>query len=196
MCLSSSNKSLIGYPNGAYPSEVTGGLKIDEVVFGGVQRAVPVAVVGVVVAHCEGRGLWETAGCQLSCVIMRAPLGLRPTVRIWCGETVNGAQLPPPHLTGTILFHHHHLVGTGGQQCGHMNERNTMQQATSHCLPKIITSECSHVLSCSIQKKKYNCDDKCYNASDFFPRVPLKVSCLHVPQPCFPTEIAVWSSLK
>lgn len=118
MCLSSGNKSLVRHPNISHPSEVAGGLKVDEVVLGGVQWAVPVAVVGVVVAHGEGRGLGQTAGSQLSCVVMRGPFGLRLVVGVWCGETVDGAQLPPPHLTGTILFHHHHLVGTERGQCG------------------------------------------------------------------------------
>lgn len=56
--------------NGSYPSEVAGGLEVDEVVLGWVQRTVPVAIVGVIITHCERRGLRQTAGSQLSCVVM------------------------------------------------------------------------------------------------------------------------------
>lgn len=118
MRLSTRNKSLVRQLSSSHPSEVTGGLKVDEVVLGGVQRAVPVAVVSVVVTHGEGSGLWQTAGSQLSCVVMWRPFGLRLIVGVWCRETVDSTQLPPPHLTGTILFHHHHLVSTGGGQYG------------------------------------------------------------------------------
>jgi len=106
-------KSPAGHLNSSHPSEVAGGLKVDEVVLGGIQRAVPVAVVGVVVAHGEGRGLGQTAGGQLGRVVVRGPFGLRLAVRVGRGETVHGAQLPPPPpLTGDVFLHHHHLVGT------------------------------------------------------------------------------------
>lgn len=104
--------------NGSYPSEVAGGLEVDEVVLGWVQRTVPVAIVGVIITHCERRGLRQTAGSQLSCVVMWSPFGLSLVVGIWSRETVHGTQLPPLHMTGPILFHHHYLVGTGTGQCG------------------------------------------------------------------------------
>lgn len=94
---------------GSYPSEVAGGLEVDEVILGGVQGAVPVAVVGVVVAHGEGRGLRQAAGGQLCRVVMGGPSG-GGAVGAGCGEAVHGAHLPPPHLPGPVLLHHHHLV--------------------------------------------------------------------------------------
>lgn len=97
----------------SYPSEVGGGLEVDQVVLGGVQRAVPVAVVGVVVAHGEGRGLGEAAGCQLGCVVVGGRLAGRRAVGAGRREAVGGAQLSSPHLAGAVLLHHHHLVGTG-----------------------------------------------------------------------------------
>lgn len=109
-----------------YPSEVAGGLEVDEVVLGGIQRAVPVAVVGVVVAHGEGRGLGQAAGGQLGRVVVRRPSGLRLAVGLRGGEAVGGAQLPPPHLAGPVLLHHHHLVGTAGGERGWSVERQTV----------------------------------------------------------------------
>lgn len=95
--------------DGSYPSEVAGGLEVDEVILGGVQGAVPVAVVGVVVAHGEGRGLRQAAGGQLCRVVMGGPSALG-AVGAGGGETVHRAHLPPPPLTGPVLLHHHHLV--------------------------------------------------------------------------------------
>lgn len=99
--------------NASYPSEVWGGLKVDEIVLGGVQRAVPVAVVRVVVAHGEGRGLGETARGQLGSVVVGSRLARRRAVGVGRWETVGGAQLSSPDLAGAVLLHHHHLVGTG-----------------------------------------------------------------------------------
>lgn len=99
----------------SYPSEVGGGLEVDQVVLGGVQRAVPVAVVGVVVAHGEGRGLGEAAGRQLGRVVVGGRLAGRRAVGAGRREAVGGAQLSSPHPAGAVLLHHHHLVGTGGK---------------------------------------------------------------------------------
>lgn len=98
--------------NGSYPSEVWGGLKVDEIVLGGVQRAVPVAVVRVVVAHGEGRGLGEAAWGQLGRVVVGGRFARQRAVGVGRWETVGGAQLSSPHLAGAVLLHHHHLVGT------------------------------------------------------------------------------------
>lgn len=104
--------ALPGRIDGSYPSEVRGGLKVDEIVLGGVQRAVPVAVVRVVVAHGEGRGLGEAARGQLGRVVVGGRLARQRAVGVGGWETVGGAQLSPPHLAGAVLLHHHHLVGT------------------------------------------------------------------------------------
>lgn len=45
-----------------YSSEVAHGLEVDQIGFPGIEGSVPVAIVGVVVPHGEGRGLREAAG--------------------------------------------------------------------------------------------------------------------------------------
>lgn len=113
----------------SYPSEVAGGLEIDEVVLGGVERTVPVAVVGVIVAYGEGCGLRQAAGGQLSCVVMGGSFGLGLVVGVRGGEAVHGAHLPPSHLTGAVLLNHHHLVGTAG---GHMLRSIYVERETTN----------------------------------------------------------------
>lgn len=85
-----------------HPSEVAHSLEVDKVALAGVQRTVPVAVVGVIVAHSEGTGLWDAAGRQLGCVVVRSASGLRLPMghRQW--KTLLKPQLP-------LYFLHHFL---------------------------------------------------------------------------------------
>lgn len=55
---------------------MAGGLKVDEVVLGGVERRVPVAVVSVVVPHSELGGLGQAVRGQFGRVVVGHALGL------------------------------------------------------------------------------------------------------------------------
>lgn len=94
-----------------HPSEVAHRLEVDKVAFAGVQWAVPVAVVSVVVAHSEGTGLWQTTGGQLSRVVVRGASGLGLTMRHGQWETLLETQLSL-HLLHSFLLNHH-LVRAG-----------------------------------------------------------------------------------
>lgn len=100
-----------------HPSEVTGGLEVDYIILAGVKRCVPVAVVGVVVPHGEGRSLGQAAGWEFSGVVMRRCTTC-PSTSPWSlpmggrsRETLHVTQLPPPHLSGAVLLHHNHMIG-------------------------------------------------------------------------------------
>lgn len=96
-----------------HPSEVAHSLEVDKVAFAGVQRAVPVAIISVIVAHGEGACLLQAAGWQLGCVVVWRSSGLCLTMghRQW--ETVLEPQLPLHFLPSLLL--NHHLVCTGQQ---------------------------------------------------------------------------------
>lgn len=94
-----------------HPSEVAHSLEVDKVAFAWVQRAVPVAIVSVIVSHREGTGLWEAAGWQLGCVVVWCAPGLRLTVGHGQWETLLKPQLPLYFLSH-LLFNYY-LVCTG-----------------------------------------------------------------------------------
>lgn len=89
-----------------HSSKVAHGLEVDEVVLSGVQGAVPVAIVGVVVSHGKRRGLWEAARRQFGCIVLRCTAGLRFTVRCGNREALLSTQLSL-HLSNQFLLHHH-----------------------------------------------------------------------------------------
>lgn len=94
-----------------HPSEVAHSLEVDKITFARVQRAVPVAIVCVIVTHGKGASLWQAAGWQLGCVVVWCAPGLCLTMghRQW--ETVLKSQLPFHFLASLLL--NHHLVCTG-----------------------------------------------------------------------------------
>ena len=96
-----------------HPSEVAHRLEVDEVAFAWVQRAIPVAVVSVIVTHSEGTGFGKAARWQLGRVVVRRATGLRLAVRHGQRETLLQPQLPLHFLS--CLFFNHHLVCTGNK---------------------------------------------------------------------------------
>jgi len=97
-----------------HPFKVAHSLEVDKVAFAGVQGAVPVAIVSVIVTNSERTGLRQTAGRQLSRVVVwRAP-GLGFAVRHGQWETLLKPQLPF-HFLNSLLFHHH-LVCAGSRE--------------------------------------------------------------------------------
>lgn len=94
-----------------HPSEVAHSLEVDKVAFAWIQRAVPVAVVSVIVAHSKGTGLWKAAGWQFGCVVVWCAPGLRFTVGHGQRETLLKPQLSL-HFLHCLLFNYH-LVCTG-----------------------------------------------------------------------------------
>lgn len=94
-----------------HPSEVAHSLEVDKVAFAWVQRAVPVAIVSVIVAHSEGTCVWEAAGWQLRSVVVWCATGLRLTMghRQW--EAILKPEFPLHFLPCFLL--NHYLVCTG-----------------------------------------------------------------------------------
>lgn len=89
-----------------HPSEVAHSLEVDEVALAGVQRAIPVAIISVIVTHSKGTGLRQAAGWQLSCVVVRCASGLGFPVRHGQWEALLDPQLPLHFLPG-FLFNHY-----------------------------------------------------------------------------------------
>lgn len=89
-----------------YASKVAHGLEEDEVVLPGVQRAVPVAIVGVVVPHSKGCSLGQAARGKFGCIVVWSSTGLSLTVRCGNGEAVLNTQFSL-HLPTSFLLHDH-----------------------------------------------------------------------------------------
>lgn len=94
-----------------HPFEVAHCLEIDQVAFARVQWGVPVAIVCVVVSDSEG--LWQAAGWQLGCVVVRCASCLSLTMRHGQREALLKPQLPL-HFLHSFLFNHH-LVCAGNR---------------------------------------------------------------------------------
>lgn len=89
-----------------HPSEVAHSLEVDKVAFTGVQRAIPVTIIRVIVTHSKGTGLWQTAGRQLGCVVVRRPSGLG--LPVWHGQrkAFLHPQFPLHFLPSFFLNHY------------------------------------------------------------------------------------------
>lgn len=94
-----------------YPFKVAHSLEVDKVALARVQRAIPVAVVRVIVSNGEGTFFWQTAGGQLCRVVVWRASGLRLTMRHGQWETILKAQLSLHFLHSLLL--NHHLVSAG-----------------------------------------------------------------------------------
>lgn len=94
-----------------HPFKVAHSLEVDKVALARIQRAIPVAIVSVIVPYGEGAFFWQTAGGQLCRVVVWRASGLGLAMRHGQRETILKAQLSLHFLHSLLL--NHHLVSAG-----------------------------------------------------------------------------------